>query len=114
MFVDLSGKAKPGVRVRVPLWVTRLTVPVSLTVRGELNGSTSDRDTDTITATPPEWRGDASLAMTAPANGDAFSVYVEVDVQHKLSDTTVHTGVAGTLPTPHPNAETSFPCTRVM
>src|SRR6185437_2871261 len=50
-------------------------------------GSTSDRHTDTITATPPEWRGSASLAMTV---------------------------VAGTVPTPHPNAETRFPCTRVM
>src|SRR5512139_2542658 len=32
LFVDLAGKAKPGLRVQVPLWVTRLKAPVTFTV----------------------------------------------------------------------------------
>jgi hypothetical protein len=111
---DLSGKAKPGVRVRVPLWVTRLTAPVTFTVRGALNGPGGKRTTDNVTAdTPPEWRGTASLAMGIPAGDDAYSVYVEADVQHEVSDGSLHTVIAGTLPNPRPAVEATLSCKRV-
>lgn len=112
MFVDLSGNAKPGVRVVVPLLATGLSAPVTLIVRGELNGDTY-RTADSVRATPPEWHGSTSLAMAVPASSDYFSVYVEVDVQHRLSDRSAHTGIVATLPTPRPTKDTNVPCKRV-
>jgi len=114
MFVELSGKAKPGVRVWMSLWATGLKGPVTFTVRGELNGPDRYRTTDTVTTnTTPEWRGTTSLAMAVPASGDFFSVYVELDVGHKLSNTSAHTGVESTLPSPRPAAEATLSCKRV-
>jgi hypothetical protein len=114
MFVDVSGKTRPGVRVRVPLWVTRLKAPGTFTVRGGLHGPNGERATDTVTAdTPPEWRGSAFLAMAIPANDDHFRVYVEADVERKLSDGSVRTVIDGAVPSSRPTAEANLPCKRV-
>jgi hypothetical protein len=114
MFVDLSGKAKPGVRVRMSLWATGLTGPVTFSVRGELNGPDRYRTTDTVTTnTTPEWRGTTSLAMAVPASGDYFSVALTFDTDHKVSNISGHTGLEATLPSPRPTADTDLPCQRV-
>jgi len=112
--VDLSGKPKPGVRVRMSLLATNLTGPVTFTVRGELNGIDRHPTTDTVTTnTTPEWHGTTSLAMAVPASGDLFSVAITLDVDHKVSNISSHTGVEATLPSPRPTADTNLPCKRV-
>ncbi|MCP2321630.1 hypothetical protein HDA40_000137 [Hamadaea flava] len=115
LFVDLSGHAKPGVAVRVPVWASNLAAGVTLTIRAELNGS-SYRTTTTVTAAAPEWRGTAQLAMALPESGDFFSTAIELDSTGKLAGKTTDNSrrtVAGTLPSPRPSSEEPITCPTV-
>ncbi|GHJ48009.1 hypothetical protein Cs7R123_53510 [Catellatospora sp. TT07R-123] len=113
LFVDLSGHARPGVDVRIPLWATRLTSDVSLAIRAELNGS-SYRDTATATVQPPEWRGSVHVSLPPPDTGDFISVAIQLDADSALANSTsqnTRRTVEGSLPTPRPSGEQSFACT---
>lgn len=111
LIVDLSGKAKPGVRVRIPVWAAALDRTVTLTVGVSLNGP-GNHTSDTITASPPEWRGAATVSFAAPAD-DTLDFDIELDTGDVLagkSRTNSRRRLEVRLPTPRPSTDTTVNC----
>lgn len=100
MFVDLSGKAKPGIAVRVPLVATQVDGAITATIRSELNGSLS-KDTQTVEVRQ-DWRGSVTMRLAAPAYGNFVSIVSELDGSRRT--------VEGAIPDPRPSSDQEFGC----
>jgi hypothetical protein len=112
--LDLSGGAKPGIDVRVPLITSQVDTQVTVAIRSELNGSLSHATT-TVTV-GPDFHGSAHLALAAPAFGNFVSIATELDTEGRLAGRTVKDSrrtVEGMIPDPRPGSEQSFGCNPV-